>query len=736
MVDQFHQIDEDSKRNSVASAMSSKSSWSNFGADEDVVPGLNRRTTGGSALSPRTPGTPGEGAMFPAYDQADQNTSTIRAATSPTRPAAERQESFKPHLPGEWVSAAPTPASEVSEPALDVERGRDQTNRDITPVAPPTPKGASLASPEEEVDLTPTTRKTKLHGRDSSVDVDESESALAAVKNAGDALGTSFMTSAGFGHQTRDFANPGSAAPVDVPELRPHRATGNIEHLNLPILRRGDSDAPSDGTNSVANSVPPTPPAKDTPQPPGLAANAGPDDGRPTSNYFAGVAPLSFGKHSPNNSRDVASTRPTVLPTLSTDTRATDLESDRLRKDIYRSLGSDKMDEIKRESILEDADRTQDALDAPDNERQIASGQSALPPAETKSSDARSGLPSQARPGLLNQRFSWENRSTDSSTNHLYAPMAVVGETKGDEGRESYERPRSNQGLHVVNTQVVADSEPSTADTDKQPEPHFMLNEAADAEKRLSTGLPIGTAALALGSQGNDASKDAVSPIAESPDNSSDGLDNLAPTPMVEDVDEAARTAEPLSPVVSPKEASPALPSPSTATAKPSTAAHSKLPSFRDLAAIKNTDERIAAYETTRRRFADMNTGISGWLSNMLATHPEYANAGNQKYEGPAVIQTAGLSNTLTGLGGTIGGTIRGASHKHSPSILKIGGERKASTTSTTGTTPTTASTSTHQDVEKMQAKGKDFMKSAGAGAKGLFAKGKSRFGRSGEKVE
>jgi hypothetical protein len=263
-----------------------------------------------------------------------------------------------------------------------------------------------------------------------------------------------------------------------------------------------------------------------------------------------------------------------------------------------------------------------------------------------------------------------------------------------------------------------------------------MLNEAADAEKRLSTGLPIGTAALALGSQGNDASKDAVSPVAESPENSSDGLDNLAPTPMVEDVDEAARTTEPLSPIVPPKEASPALPSPSTATAKPSTAAHSKLPSFRDLAAIKNTDERIAAYETTRRRFADMNTGISGWLSNMLATHPEYANAGNQKYEGPAVIQTAGLSNTLTGLGGTIGGTIRGASHKHSPSILKIGGERKASTTSTTGTTPTTASTSTHQDVEKMQAKGKDFMKSAGAGAKGLFAKGKSRFGRSGEKVE
>jgi hypothetical protein len=116
----------------------------------------------------------------------------------------------------------------------------------------------------------------------------------------------------------------------------------------------------------------------------------------------------------------------------------------------------------------------------------------------------------------------------------------------------------------------------------------------------------------------------------------------------------------------------------------------------------------------------------------MLAAHPEYANASNQKYEGPAVIQTAGLGNTISGLGGT----IRGASHKHSPSILKIGGERKASTTSTTAAAPATSSSGGHADVEKMQAKGKDFMKSAGAGAKGLFAKGKSRFGRSGEKVE
>jgi hypothetical protein len=729
IVDQFQQIDEDSKRNSTASGMSSKSSWSNFGGDEDNLPGLNRRATGGSALSQQTPG---ENATFPSYDQPSRDISSARSATSPSRPAAERLESFKPHLPGEWISAAPTPASEVPEPiSLNTGRGRDHSTRDITPT-PMQP----LASPGEEVDLTPTTRKTKLHGRGSSADIDHSQSALSAVKNAGDALGTAFMSSVGFGHQTQDFANKGSAAPVDIPELRPHRQTGNIEHLNLPILRRGDSDAPSDGTNSVANSVPPTPPAKDTPQPRGLAANSGAVAGRPVSNYFAGVvpdapAPLSFGKHSPNNSRDFASSRPTVLPTLSTDTRATDFESDRLRKDIVRSLGPEKMAELKRESILEDVDRTQDALDAPENEKRVASGQSALPAAEAKSTDARSELPSQARPGLLDQRFSWENRAPDSN-DRLYSHMAVVGETKGDENRESYERPRSNQGLHVVNTQVTTDSEPSTADTDKQVEPHFMLNEPADAEKRLSSALPIGTAALALGSQGNNLSENPVSPIPESSENSYGGLDNLAPTPMVEDIDEAARSAESQSPSAPHQEDSPTLPSAPNAAAQAPSAASNKIPAFRDLAAIKNTDERIAAYETTRHRFADMNTGLSGWLSGMLAAHPEYANAGSEKYQGPAVIQTAGLSNTISGLGGT----IRGASHKHSPSILKIGGERKASTTSTTAPTPTTSSNGGNADVDKIQAKGKDFMKSAGAGAKGLFAKGKSRFGRGGEKVE
>jgi hypothetical protein len=732
IVSQFHQIDKDSRRNSAASGMSSKSSWSNFAGEDEIQPGIPRRTTGGSALSHRTPD-----ATSTSPERLGRGDVTSPGVDLPSRPAAERLDSFKPHLPGEWISAAPTPASEVPEPtAPTTVRGRDHTSRDITP----TPASQELADQSEEIDLTPTTRKTKLHGSEPSADQSGLQNPLFAVKNAGDALGTAFMSSIGYGHQTQDFANKGNAAPVDVPELRPHRETGNIDHHSIPGLRREYSDAPSDGTNSVANSVPPTPPEKDTPMPTGLAANAGRSSDRPVSNYFAGYtpdapAPLSFGKQSSNNTRDITPTRPTVLPSLSTDTRTTDFESDRLRKDIVRSLGPEQMAEIKRESMLEETYRTQDALDAPANERRIANGQSALPAAEIKNADARSGLPSQsARPGLLGQRFSWENRSTDGSST-LNGHMAVVGELKGDEDRESYERPRSNQGLHVVNTQVVADSEPSTAATERQIEPPFMHNDPADAEQRLSDTLLVGTAALATESQADVPAGHIVSPIAESPETIHRGLDQMAPAPMVEEAeeDERLRATATQSPSVQLKNDSPTSSSIPLAEAQPSTTAQSKIPAFRDLATIKSTEERIAAYESTRHRFADMNTGLSGWLSGMLAAHPEYANAGNQKYEGPAVIQMAGLTNTISGLGGT----IRGASHKHSPSILKIGGgERKASTTSIPAAAPTSSSGGGHADVEKMQAKGKDFMKSAGAGAKGLFAKGKSRFGRSGEKVE
>lgn len=67
-----------------------------------------------------------------------------------------------------------------------------------------------------------------------------------------------------------------------------------------------------------------------------------------------------------------------------------------------------------------------------------------------------------------------------------------------------------------------------------------------------------------------------------------------------------------------------------------------KIPAFRDLVTMIPTEERLSAYEDTRRRFADMDTGLQSWMSSIVAAHPEHINVGTQRYEGPARINPSG----------------------------------------------------------------------------------------------
>lgn len=600
-----------------------------------------------------------------------------------SRPEAERGQSFRPHLPGEWV---PTPAGE--QPPVESGDMGQATEPGEAPGSPPTPRVTHLSQPAEEepVDLTPTTKKTALRGSDPASENMPSR-AFASVKHAGDALGAALMTHAGYGHQTQDFAAPKEepAAPVDVPELRPHRATGDMYNNNvpMPVLQREDSETASLAT--AGSEVPPTPLAKDTPK--DLPVPAGGD--RPASGYFAGTsptspdsdhpAPLKFSRPEASPSQDRASvSRPAYQgPQMSTDTAASDLESDRLRKDIVRSLDPIQRERMKRESIMEDVERTQDALDAPANERKVEAGRVASPPAE-----GRSGLPSQGKPGLLDQRFSWENKEPAGG---LYPNMGTVGEGEDDQDRRSYERPRSSQGLHVINTQVEPEPE-------SEPESSLGGKEAEEAEKRMSAALPDGTAALAgLTAGGVGAS----------------ALQDVPPSP----VEEPAPTAA-------------AEPSPTTAaSATTSTPAAKKIPPFREILAIKSPPQRIDAYASTRQSFADMNTGLSSWLSQTLAQHPEHANLSTN--QAPPLKSSGTISGGRLGhgRGASIMKITRGFTSSDGQSGGGVSEGRKASSAGVGGG---------NVDVEKMQAKGKEVLKNAGMGAKGLFAKGRSRFGRGG----
>lgn len=674
IADKYHEIHQNSRRNSAASVSSSKSSWSQFGD----APKLKRQGTSQSQLATE---------------------SAVADFDDPRRPEMGREESFRPDLPGGWISTAPTP-------------GLDEQ-----PTGSPfTPPGSQKPENDED-DLTPTTKKYRLSegpvaGELVSTSASKGGSAFDAVKSAGDKLGASLLGNVGIGHQTRDFASAEPAAPVDQPETQAKPETGALGPH--PPLMRQETDS-TEAPSSVAASVPPTPPVKDTPKQDTLDVTGG--------GYFGTVAPLRVRSRegSPQH-RDSPNQRPTAVPTLSTDTGASGFESDRLRREIARSL-----DPIRKE---EDAERTQDALDAPDNERRVEQGQA---PALAAEADPR-------RPAFLTTRFSWEDKPDGSQQVHkTVEPEAESPEIKPE---AAYERPRS-RNLHVVNPSTDSPIEPDTP-------------AAKGPSAALLGSLAAGGGAAAIASSVSPITKSQEHLLPETdvqPGSPSRSLQDLPPSPLSDRGIGAAAASTRLPSYYNDDQDEPELPhapekdhtnasamSPSSASVPKSAG---PIPPFRNILALKTSDDRIKTYNDTRQTFADMNTGLNDWLSRMLATHPEHAESlSSGGFKAPALQSQA--SNFKRG-------------HRPAPSLAKLtnrfaSGEAQRSTSINSTDEGVAASSSTggpRIDTEKMQQRGKDFMKSAGvfsgkaqAGAKGLFAKGKSRFaggsvrGKSGNEVE
>ena len=746
LVDNYTELHDSSRRNS---ATSSKSSWSDFrGSEENLPATLKKKGTAGS--SDLEPG----GA--PVQDGG--------------RPEMGREQSFRPQLPGQWVSFVGTPSETpppVSEPEPVATPPEEETRQLSAETSPLTPTDSRTGPPvsEKPVDLTPTTKKFPLSGSHSPPQARSPTSpnsahanggaAFSQAKNAGDALGASLVASHGLGHQTRDFGSAAPAAPVDQPETAfraPTGALGYWQPPSRPELNRGETDA---SLATATSEVPPTPPAKD-----GESTDRG-LGGRPVSNYFSG-APLRTGRsREASPETDVGAggfLRPTALSTaLSTDTGRSDLESDRLRKEIVRSLdGGNARQEDSPQA--EDTERTQDALDAPDNMSRVEDGEKALPAAEIAGAE-------KPLPRMLDQRFSWEHLPQDrgalaSSPAPVPGDLAMPPDIKEPELESSpeikpempYERPRS-RGLHIVN----ADDESS----DEEVRPAGVSGSHV-AERGLTSGGPVSPITKSqenlhaartveereAAGEGSDLPELVPSPLSDTepisrflPSYYTQDALSVEPPTSHEAIASAAADATPDATPQSPAEQKivddTQTPTPTTPTK------NKKIPPFREILAIKTPADRIRTYDETRQTFADMDTGLADWLSGMLAQHPEHASLSTSAggYRPPA-LQTSG---TMT----------RG--HKHAPSLAKFtknfnipgAGERKASMDaggrSAGGSgagadvppkTPAKDFSVPNVDMDKMQQRGKDLMKGAGvlggkaqAGAKGLLAKGRSRFG-------
>lgn len=787
LADEYQERDDASRRNSVGStgALSHKSSWSNFRGSDENLPatltaasannGIPQRhaTDASNVVSESDYGGVEEGGIrdSPVIDEAE-------------RPTFGREASFRPQLPGQWVSTTnvldslPKDGTSAPSASRGLDESRLSTEKDRTPRA---------SREQEPIDLTPTTKKYPLAGSQSTDN--NSPSMLAQAQNAGSALGAALLASVGQGHQTRDFASSSSPAKeVEIPSSR--NATGEMGYLHRPELGRGDTEASVASTVTAASSddlystsTAPTPLTKDVETTRGDIPSAGSE----ASSFFppATVAPLRMASP-PGSSSGQAP------PPASYDREPGGLDRDGsiLRREIERSLDFDS----------DDATRTQDALDAPENQRRVEDGRSALPSREIKEDK-----PLPQMPMMLDQRFSWEipdkqsgmlgtpdketlaapevgASANTSSSVPIAQPTPTIPRVQEPEHvpeilpEMPYERPRS-RGLHIMNADY-SDSEDDKDDTTTRP---TQARDSLTAERGMETGFPIGAfgagaavagvaavgaGAVALGSNDRLGSGDGlstqgsgiVSPMTKSQENlqmgslgdlsvpspsaAEDGLHVREPQPLVDDhydarAPEVVDLNSPVSmdfnadniPLPPPpeKEASPQLQQASPTSPTTPSAKSGKIPPFREILALKTPASRIQAYDSTRDTFASMNTGLSDWLAAMIEQNPEYGDLASNP---PPTLASSATWK---------------AGHKASPSLAKLGsklpfgGDSSGGTPQRSGTVTGATTGGPAGDGEGMgqlQQKGKDLMKGAGvlggkaqAGAKGLFAKGKSRFG-------
>ncbi|KMU92693.1 hypothetical protein CIHG_10516 [Coccidioides immitis H538.4] len=144
-----------------------------------------------------------------------------------------------------------------------------------------------------------------------------------------------------------------------------------------------------------------------------------------------------------------------------------------------------------------------------------------------------------------------------------------------------------------------------------------------------------------------------------------------------------------------------------------------KLLGFREIMAIKTPSQKIAAFNRTRDQFAAMDTGLQAWLNQASTDLPEHADLLRQNGALPSVPTTAHKPMT---------------SRTKFPKLSSGSGSSRTHIRHSSGTP-----LSSMMHTQQVQAKGKDLLHTAGVlggkagdAAKGLFAKGRSKFRHSG----
>ncbi|GAB7339969.1 hypothetical protein MBLNU457_6483t1 [Dothideomycetes sp. NU457] len=672
----YNEIQNASRRNSQTS-LSSRASQSSWKQGDEGFSLKKTRTLDSPIASPVM-----------------ESSSAFGQSKDESRPQPTTQESFRPHLPGEWISTTNLNVHTPPGP-----RSPTLSSHEETPKAPQT-----AAESTQQVDFTPTTARRSLREA-SPQEEPESSNPLDALKAAGAALAASLTGTTH--HETRDFAQPaGSPKDDDDDEknMAPPRRSGDV-HMR-PLM--------SDTTDmSVASSLAPTPPVNYA---------AGAEKPERSSTYFPRIEEPSS-RHVSGDSE-----------VEDDDDDYEEMESDRLRREIERSLTPqppraqdedesedewERDDEDNDDEVHDQVDRDQQALDAPQHLEQHQRAENipveAIVPTMPHQHEQQISVPTihdpepESRGGIIDQRFSWEDRKNRESKATLFNPAALGPEL---------DRPRTP--LHVVNTNVSEDSLASPVE-EKVPEPAPAVpldpHNLTTPVEQMRELEPVAVADDSTGTQ---------------PDSQS------IQTTRAQEKEGSFISTPPRSPALAPSTSNLEKPLPSSPDEpgqgfrdndRPATAAtvddQTRVAPFREILAIRDAHTRIEAYQTTRQQFAEMDTGLRSWLSTTIAAHPEHAHLVT---DGPTQ-----LSSTAS---------IR---YKTTPSILKIakglGGSRADDAQSAASPTRPADPSSPQSNAysANMSSKGKDLLQTAGklggkgmTGAKGWLAKGRQKLRESG----
>ena len=606
---------------------------------------------------------------------------------SPIKPSSPVKE-FRPHLPGGWESYATTVATPLEQTEKNRGLGHDESN---------------VSTPSEDVDLTPTKTRRSL----AAIKAGEPDP-LAELKNAGAAMGESF----------RSYGGEDEPTPESPQSQKSHKPHGNM-YMPRPLQL--------DRTISAMSSVPPTPPAKDTP-----------------TSEFPPTPPQKDAEV--KNVADVRQT-PANLPPLATHSSPQEQESDRLRNEIVASLSPVKttavpatepnrgslqpagLDANRASSILPseydsywaDGDQSSPRLsrDVDRSAARASTGPSVPPKTQANI------LP---QPALLN-RFSWEpNTPTNQGppvttaaasksqvADQIPSPIAERASVE-----ERHREPESVSG-HAVPASKL-DARPDADDAVRSPivPPAYV--------DTLSGSTQDHTKPAGLHVVNTKVNPEAVEiPLS---------ISTLNTDPVPSHQDEASTKRQSmeagnmLATPTSPTQVTEPSTVPEPAAKSPTT---DKPLAAREIATICSTSERIVTYNKTRDVWAATDHGLDNWLACTLEANPDLM---TQTFTLPRPAsgtvrhkQTGSLS-ILGKLGGSSSQPNQGGESPH-----PAGAQAPASSTSPTTAAP--ASSGFGGRVASQQAKGKDLLHTAGVlggkgvtSAKGLFAKGKSRFGR------